>query len=415
MEKLFSKMKWKLNEVERGTILLFILMGIFNLFNFIFHFLMARKLGPGDYGTLAVLMSFIYIYGIPGEAIQNIITKYTAKFNSENKTGKVKFLLKKSVGKSFWLSILTFIILAILSIFFSIFLKINYLLLLITNIFIFFSFIGPIPKGILQGQKKFVKLGSVYIVESVLKLVAAFGLVYLGFQVFGAISGVMVGLLIGFVYSFYANRQIISSKEEKTVLEKIYSKSIPYFISVIIIFLMMNLDIILAKRFFAEDLVGKYSAISILGKIIFFGTFAISKTMFPFVSENHESKKDTTKIFNKSIGIVFTISLSVILIYTLFSDLIVNFLYGSEFLGISHYLIYSAISMSLLSLSNLILIYGLSVDRTKHYWVLFVFFFIEVILLFTFNNNIQEYVLALMVSMIIMFIGSLILVKKWKK
>src|SRR3989338_1959753 len=87
------------NELGRGAFILFITINIFNLLNFLFHFSMGRLLGPAAYGILAVLMSLVYIYNIPSEAIQNIISRYTSKFNIKKEHGKIKSLLFKGLFK----------------------------------------------------------------------------------------------------------------------------------------------------------------------------------------------------------------------------------------------------------------------------------------------------------------------------
>ena len=81
------------SELGKGAFILLISMSIVNILNFFFHFSMGRMLGPEDYRILAVLMSLIYIYNVPTEAIQNIISRYTSKFNLHNELGKIKFLV----------------------------------------------------------------------------------------------------------------------------------------------------------------------------------------------------------------------------------------------------------------------------------------------------------------------------------
>jgi len=77
------------NELVRGSFILLVTIGIYNLLNFIFHFSMGRLLGPAGYGVLAVLMSIIYIYGVPSEAIQNLVSKYTSRLNFKKENRKI--------------------------------------------------------------------------------------------------------------------------------------------------------------------------------------------------------------------------------------------------------------------------------------------------------------------------------------
>lgn len=402
------------SELGKGTIVLFITINIYNFLNFFFHFAMGRMLGPVDYGTLAVLMSIVYIFGAPAEAIQNIISKYTSKFSVKKEYGKTKFLFKKSLTKALKWSFILFIILIIPSYFLSIFLNIEFSLILITNLMLFVFLTVPIARGTLQGGKKLSQLGIGMIIEAIIKLLVAIILVILGFKVFGAIIGVLIGVGFGFIALVYFNKNIIKAKEKKVQFKKMYSYSIPYFVSMIVILLVLSIDIILAKRFFSPKLSGEYAVLSMLGKIIFFGTIAISKAMFPLTSEKHYNKEHSGGLFKKSVIIVISLCSISIFSYFLFPKLIISLLYGRQYLEVAPYLVYSAIAMSFLSLSNLILIYGLSINKIKKSYYLFLFLIIEIILLFLFHNTLKEYIFAVMISNIILFIGSFLIIKSKK-
>jgi len=400
------------SELGRGSLILFIMINIFNFFNFLFHFSMGRLLGPANYGILAVLMSLIYIYGIPSEAIQTLISKYTSNLNIKKEHNKIKFLMVNSFSKGFKISIFLFILLNILAIFISSFLKINYWLIFTTNILILFFILSPIIRGILQGRKKFALLGTSMIIESGVKLFIAILLVILGFKIFGALIGILIVTLLGFVFSIYFNKNIIKQEKQKTTFNNIYSKSIPYFMTMFIILVMFSLDIILAKRFFSAELAGQYSVLSMLGKMIFFGTIAISKAMFPIASEKHKNNLNSKELFKKSILTISALCFIVVMIYYIFPELVIKLLYGNQYIGVKDYLVYSGLALSFLSLSNLVLIYGLSINKLKKSYYLGIFLLLEIILLSLFHKTILEYILAFMVSNIIMFIGSLFLVRK---
>ncbi len=403
------------SELGKGAFILLITMNIFWFFNLLFHFFMGRLLGPENYSTLAVLMSIIYLYGVPSEAIQNIISNYVSKFNFKKENGKIKFLMLKSLKKGFKISIILFIILSILSIFLSIFLKINLWLMLFANILIFSSFSLPVVRGVLQGRKKFNLLGIGMVVEAMLKLIAAVFLVYLGFGVFGALWGIIFGILMGFIVSLEFNRQILNSDEKKIDFKNIHLESIPYFIAMFIVIIVLSSDIILAKVFFSSKIAGQYAALSMLGKVVFFGTMAISKTMFPLTSEKNYKKENTFNLFKKSFLIVSFLCFVAIFIYAVFPQLIINLLYGKQYLELSKFLVYPVISFSFLSLTNLILIYSLSTNGLKKPYYLLIFVVIETLLLFLFHSTIFEYIIAFMVSNAIMFIGTLFLLLKWRK
>lgn len=400
------------SELGRGTIILFITLNIFNVLNFLFHFSMGRLLGPADYGILATLMSIVYIYNIPTEAIQTIVSRYTSKFNIHNEKGKINYLISRSLKKGINITILSFVLATIFGFFLSKFLGINFFLIVLTNIFLFSAFLNPVFKGVLQGRKKFGQLGVGFIFEGILKVVLSIGLVVLGLKVFGAIVGVLMGVFFGLLVSVYFNKDIFQTKPQETRFEGIYLQSINYFLSMLLIYLVLSLDILLAKRFFSPDIAGQYSVLSMLGKIAFFGTSAIAKAMFPITSERNDKNEDCSRLFKKAILIMIVLCLCLIGVYAVFPKLIISLLYGNQYLVISSYLAYSAIAMSFIALTNLVLFYGLSTKGLRGSKYLFLFVILEIILLSVYHENLFQYVIALIVSNITMFIGSFLFLKK---
>src|SRR3989344_5009800 len=71
----------------RGSLILLISFGIFNVLNFLFQLIMARSLSIAEYGVLATLFSILYITNVMSESIQLVITKYSS---SEESKGKLK-------------------------------------------------------------------------------------------------------------------------------------------------------------------------------------------------------------------------------------------------------------------------------------------------------------------------------------
>ena len=176
---------WK-NEFGKGAIILFLSMNLFNLFNLIFNFFAGRMLGPEKYGVLATLMAFISIYSIPSEVIQNLMSKYTTKLKEDL---FIKYFFNKIFKKSFLLAFILFLILTIFAFPLSKWLGINFWLLVLANIFIFITFLSPIPRGVLQGKKDFLHLGIQNIFEGILKLGLAIIFIYLGFEVWSTWRG----------------------------------------------------------------------------------------------------------------------------------------------------------------------------------------------------------------------------------
>jgi O-antigen/teichoic acid export membrane protein len=402
------------SELGKGTVILLITMNIFNLFNFFFQFIMGRLLGPEEYGTLAVLITIIGIYTLPGEAIQKLSSNYASKFNIKGEKGKIKDYMIKALKKSSKWSLGLFLIILLISFGLTDFLKINLFLLMGCGIFVFFSFFIPIEQGILQGRKKFGLMGFSLMIEALFKLIFAVSFVLLGFQVFGAIFGMFFGSLSGLIFLIYFNEDILSSKREETAFKGIYFESQRYFLIVLIITLMYSVDILFIKRYFAPEVVGQYAAISVISKILFLGTIAVSNVMFPLTNEKYHENKESKKLFFRSLSLTSLLCGGGLIFYSLFSHQLISVLYGREYLSLSIYLPLLGLSFAFLSLSNLTLIYRLSKNDLGKEYLLILVLILEIVFFHLFHRTILEYILVILFSNIIMFISSFLLTKKVK-
>ncbi|MBS3072723.1 oligosaccharide flippase family protein [Candidatus Pacearchaeota archaeon] len=387
-----------------GSLLLLVTINIFFVLNYFFHFAMARMLPIEQYGILVTLYSIIYILAVFTESIQLVISRYTTEKND----GEVKNLVKKSSRKSLKIALYLFLVYLIAAFPLSIILKIEYLLVALTGTIIFSSFLVPITRGVLQGKKRFGSLGFNMISESVVKLSSAVLLVMVGWMVYGAIIATLLGTYFSLLLSFISLRDILKKNEIKSHNPGIYAYSAPVFIAIIAVIVFYSIDVIMAKIFFSAEMAGYYAVASMISKVIFFGTQPISKAMFPIASESKDGK-NTKKIFKTALlflGILIIIGL---LIVFLFPNLLIKIFSGREIPQITNILILPAIATSIISLTNLNILYKLSQGKIKGCFYLPVFIVIEIILLSLFSYSLMAFSLALVASSLIFLIGSIIL------
>ena len=388
------------NDLARGSLILIVAVGFLNLFNVIFHFVSTRLLGPADYSVVATIINIAYIFTIPTEAIQTILCKYTSKFKNNKK--KLNNLLVKSVKKFFFISLICFILFALISPLTGSVLKIDSKLLIFSGIMIFGIFLLPIGRGVLQGKKDFKKLGLSFFLEGFVKVFGALVLILIGLRVYGAVGGILLSLITGFLIVGYFIKDIFKIKSKRNKIKGIYSYSYPTLISIGTIILFYSIDVILAKIFFSPDIAGKYALLSMFGKVIFFATSPISKAMFPLISEKKtiREKRDITK---KAFLFVFLIAIAGIIIYLLFPQALVQ-IFGKDFLGFERYIVLPAIALSFLSLTNIFVFYNLATDKLKLNLCLIFFIILQVVLMSIFSQNIMSFLIAFIVSNAITFI-----------
>jgi len=404
----------KRDELVRGSFILFTMLLFYNILNYVFQISMARMLGPADYSILAALMSIIYVFSIPNEAIQTVVSTLTSRLNTKNKLGMIKDLLIRSLSKGTALALVLFIVFIPVAIFLSNFLSISISLLIITGLFIFNVFTFSVTRGILQGSKKFKALGSNLIIESFLKVVFSIILVTIGWKVYGAIFGVILGWIISFILSFYLIKTITKAKRKKEDFGNIYSNNLPVLIAMTSVVLMYSLDIIFARRFFSPFNAGEFAFVSLIGKVIFFVSMAIGKALLPISTEGFTKGKETSKLFKKSVFLVTCISLIALLLYYSYPEQIIKLisLGSNQYLGASHLLFEVGLAYAFLSISNIIILYRISINKiSKEAYSLLIFPIIQIILFFIYNNNLSEFTLALLISNTLLFLYTLFLAK----
>lgn len=377
-----------------GSFVLLFTLNLFNLLNFIFNVLMARTLSLSEYGELTVLTNIILIFAIFSETIQTIITKYLFSNTSE---GQTKSLLKISLRKAFSISVLVYLCFLVVSFILSPLLNINYLHLALAGLIIIFSFVLPIPRGILQGKQRFLALGFNFISEGFFKLVFSLLFLLIGLRVGGALLGMLFGLSASFIFSLLLMSKTLKSKEIKAKVSGIYNYSKPVFFINLAIVLFLSLDMILAKMFFSSEVAGAYAIASTIAKMIFIGTQPLSKAFFPISVATKEGEKSSL-LFIKGMFYLSVILALALIILWLFPGLIISLYSGREILAASSILLYLGIAICLLSYTSLLLMYHLSKGTLKRTYLLLLPILVQIVLLSVFSSNLLTFSLALITS-----------------
>jgi O-antigen/teichoic acid export membrane protein len=411
---MFNKiMGLRKDKLVKGSVILFLMIGVFNIFNYIFQFSMARMLGPVGYGTLATLMSLIYIFGIPNEAIQTVITRYAIKAGKN--AGKLKDLLYRGLRKGVLFSIIAFIAAVLVGIFLSVFWKIDFFMIALTCLLIVYNFTIPVIRGVIQGRKEFFKLGMNLVYESLGKVIVSIILVIVGFGVYGAIGGVILGAAGAFVIGFSSLKDVLKSRRKKQKFAGIYGYNIPILVAVTAIVLVYSADVIIAKKVFSPEIAGMYSFVSLIGKTILFASFAIGKVMFPVSSEKFEKRGKTQNLLKKSLIMVSLISLAALILFFFFPEMVIRILsFGdSRYMGGANVLFILGLGFAFASLSYILVLYCISINKIrKSSFGLLFFVLLEIVLLSIFSSNLLEFSISLAVSTLSMLLYSVWLIKK---
>lgn len=348
-----------------GSLIMVVGSNSVSFFNYLYHVVMVRALGPANYGELAAIISLIGLIGVVPSSLNLVVVKYVSKAATKQEVAALIGYFKKKI---FFPSLLFAFFVLILAPFISSFLNINRSSYLILMAFSFFlSIYVLINRSVLQGLLKFKEMVVSMLAESLGKILIGVFLVYLGFAVSGAIAGFVAATVVGwYITNLYLRTDAAQKTEAKIDFRQMLLFTVPVLIQSFSITSLYSSDLILVKHFFSSYDAGVYALLSTLGRIIFFGAGPISAVMFPLVSQRHARGEDFKKVFIYSALLTIVFALVVVSAYGLFPKTIISFLCNSSScLSAANLLIWFGVFMSLFTISSLLVSYGLSIGKTR--------------------------------------------------
>lgn len=394
------------SDLFTGSLVLLVTFNLFNFLNFLFQVVMARLLTLAEYGILATLLSITYFGSLLTESIQTIVTRYVAQ---ENRKGRIKNIFKRSFKKAQKLAVAVFIGYCLFAVIFSPLLNISRGILLLVGLVFFSAVLSPVTRGVLQGEKKFSHLGFNLIIESGLRLILGVTLVVAGFALYGAVVATVLGSFLALLASYsLVKKQFKDVKEESTSLQGIYGYSLPMFVILISLMAFYSLDILIAKIYFSAEEVGAYAVASLLAKALFWGTQPVSKALFPISVKDQNNSNKSKKILYQALFLVGLMIVCGLGVFYFFSTQLIH-LFSGKIIPLSiKLLVPLGLAMSILSFSNVILLYRLSLGEIKKYWYFILFIVLEILILISSSSDLVTFSSGLVLSSIIFLMGSIL-------
>jgi O-antigen/teichoic acid export membrane protein len=374
--------------------------------NYLYHLLMGRMLGPADYGILVSLISLFYLLSIPVATLSLVIVKFVSTFKGKKDFASISELLRVGTKKILPFSFLVLLIFLLLAPFVTSFLHLSSILPYILVLVVFFvGIFSTINRAVLQGLFRFGFLTLSSVVEVGLKLVTALLLVILGFKVNGALGGILMGGVVGLLFTFFPLRFLWSQKQKRELKTgEMFNFALPVFFSTLAFTSLYTTDVILVRHFLPGATSGLYAALSTLGKIIFFISGPIISVMFPLVSERHANGGKYKNLLAASLGLVGIICFGLTGIYFLFPTLVVKILFGKAYLPAATFLGFFGIFLSLYSLSFLLVNFYLSIQKTRAVILPIIAAGLQGILIWFFHQTLQQVIwISLIVTALLLF------------
>ncbi|MFH1736512.1 MAG: oligosaccharide flippase family protein [Actinomycetota bacterium] len=395
------------NRLVRGSAVLWVGTMAANVSNYLFHLLMGRFLGPVNYGVLASVISVLYILTVPTFTIMTAVMKFTAEHSVEEAPSKTRELMMRLSKRLLVISAMLFVVIVALSPMISSFLNISSIWpIVILSGIVLVGYVLSVNRGVLQGLQRFGSLSASLILETVIKLAVGVALVLTGFAVNGAVFGIVVAVFVAYLFSFWPLKDILAAKGKGGVsLRALFQYSLPVFITLLCLSAYYSVDIMLVKHFLPAVEAGYYSGLSILGKIVFFASLAITGVMFPMVAQRHKAEEPHRHILLSTLGLTTAVSGAIVGLYFIMPRFTISLLFGSKYLSVAPYLGSFGIAMLLLSLSYVLANYFLAIHKTRFVPVLVGVVVLQVGLLWFIHGSFTQIVAVMVGTMSLLFVS----------
>lgn len=386
--------------------------------NYLFQLLMARFLSRSDYGELQTLFALLGILSVPMAAVSVVIVREAARFNSQERPGKIRGLFSFFTRRGLLSAILLFVFFVGVAPFITKFLKLaSPTTIFVLGLALFPLFLGSINRGLLQGLERFKSLSVLSLVEIGVKILLAVFLLKIGLAVKGVLGAAILAGIGGYFLTFLVLKPLFKGKEE--IIEKAEAIEmakyfLPVFLTILVLGLFLQLDMILVKHFFDPETAGDYGALVLLSRIVFFLVSPIIVVMFSLTA-GAENLIQAQSFLKKTLLATLFLSLPVLFFYFLFPEIVIKILISNKFIQISPFLGWLGLAIFFYGLVQVFSQYFLSLGKKSFLPILMSGLLLETILISWRHENLWQVIGAINLAMAVTLAGLLVLYLKSAK
>jgi O-antigen/teichoic acid export membrane protein len=385
--------------VLSGSLIMLISMMLVNLFNFAYNVVMARKLGPAEFGHINAAVTLLLLASCVSLSFQLVCTKFVAR--NETAAGKaavVHALLGKAWIASLAMAAMLFLAQKPIAGFLN--LPNPWMMGILAVGIAAYAPLG-VKRGAMQGVCAFPRLGGNFVIEALIRFVVGVGLVMAGYGALGAVGAISAAVIAAYFLPRVPQQLRVQPEIAPPPSFAEALQAIVFFVGQVII---NNIDILLVKHFFPSDPAGVYAAIAQIGRLLYFASwFGVVNAMFPVTAA---AKPEHRKAHGIGLPLLLVLGISILFIVVagLFPHLIMGVIFGSRFVETGWLLALYAAATGLYSLSVVFIAYEMSRRIANTGWLQLVFSGALVLGIGIFHHTLREVILVRVILMAVMLV-----------
>ena len=353
----------KKRHMYRSGLILVAATVIGNFLNYLFNIYLGNVLSLGDFALIGLVGSFFSFASIPFGAYATTVTY------------KSSFLMGKydeGAGLKYWhyitkkVRIIAFIValvwLVTTPLMMQFFHTNNAYPFLFFSLVLLVGFFNNINQGFLAAKMMFGSLAILSLADPIVRLLTAFTLVTLGLKVW-TFSAVPLASVVAFPLALLLILKQIQNNKTKAPIKELQHFSKRFFTNSLLTtfssLAFFTFDIFLANHFLSPTDAGRYTLVSLVGKMIYFLGNLTSPFVIPLLSRSEGAQKNSSATLYMLLGFTALFALGGFIVFGVLSPLTIPILFRDKALSIIPYLPYFSFGMMCYTISSVFISYYL--------------------------------------------------------
>jgi O-antigen/teichoic acid export membrane protein len=374
-----------------GSLVMLVGSGVVSAMNFGYNVIIARLLGPADFGHTTAVGTLLMLASALTLSFQLVCAKFVAR--NDSLAGKAE--VYRNLRRRAWLvGIALGTALLALSAPVSSYLRLPspWLIVLLAAGITFYVPLG-VKRGGLQGTYAFGRLSFNYIVEVAVKLLGTWLLVEGGWGVTGAVAALALSVILCY---FVPIRDGLLEPEPAGSIPASFGEGMQAIVFFIGQVLINNVDILMVKHLFHPQDAGLYAAASLVGRVVYLASWSVISTMFPF-SAGQRARAKYPAFLVMPLLLVLFINIAFILVMQFVPELVLRTVFGAAFASVAPLLVLYAAATSVYSLSVVLIAFEMSQRIANTAWLQLVFAGLVITGITLFHASLHEVIVVQLV------------------
>jgi O-antigen/teichoic acid export membrane protein len=270
-----------------------------------------------------------------------------------------------------------------------------------------FYALQSVGRGTLQGRSKFGPLAASFVVEAIVRAVVTTGALAAGLGATGAILGFGASFVCVCVVvrTSIPLRALPLGGSRRSFLSSLARVARPVSVLLLTQVVINNEDVLFAKRALSQVDAGRYGSIALVGRGVFFISWAVATAMFPAVSERSNTGDGTARLLTNSILAVVGIGSAAVVGSLTLGDLALTSIFGSSYANLGSSLALYALAATMFAIANLLATYHLALGNGVPSLLLLLGAGLQTLLLASHHSTIHEIVQMQAIVMVSVLAG----------